>query len=369
MPRRKDERPRVLGPYWIESTGYYRVTTVDPEQADPKNRRRDSYFREREEAEEYQRLKTEAMQRLYGLTFAAAIDAYREHMKEMGNMESSYEETPRRLRLFFPLELRIAKLTEERAAELYREFAARTYTVGPRNAPRQKAYSVAHHRHTLAQAKTFLRWCVAKKWIKASPLERVDGVGAGNVGKPQLTGDEAQAWFGTALAMAEDGDQGALGCLLALTLALRNGDVRLRAVRDVDLGGTVLRITNGKTPKSNRPRKVPTELRPLLLQLAAGRSPLEPLFKTPAGGFHTKSWLRCSAKRIAKKAGTPYVCPHGLKGTAASVAVEIGETAQNVTQYLSHTKQATGERHYMKPGALQDQQQEVALKVITGGKR
>ncbi len=62
------------------------------------------------------------------------------------------------------------------------------------------------------------------------------------------------------------------------------------------------------------------------------------------------------------------MCPHSLKGTAGNVAVEEGETAALVVAYLSHSKQATSDRHYLKPGALADKQQSAGLTIITGGK-
>jgi integrase len=373
MPRRPDERPRVLGPYWSEAKKYWRITRVEPGGPPGQSRRRDSYFGTRDEAEEYRQLKLSSYERLRGTTFGGALEAYEKYLKEKGNKDVSIQETVRRLKLFFPEHgMKLPKLTQEKAEAIYRVFAARTYLVGPPKARREKPVSVDFHRNVLAQAKTFLRWCAAKGWMQGNPLELVKGIGRRRAGKPQLTGDEARAWWASALGLAAAGDEGALGCAMLLSMALRQGDVVNRLVRDLDLGGAQLRIEGGKTAKSNRPRRVPAELQPLLLKVAGNRPTLEPLFKVELDdgqlGFHTKSWLRAAARRVAKKAGVPYVCPHGLKGTAGTLAIEAGALADQVADYLSHEQKSTTERHYLASGAVEAQEQGRMLQVLKGGK-
>jgi hypothetical protein len=56
---------------------------------------------------------------------------------------------------------------------------------------------------------------------------------------------------------------------MALLMALRSGDISRRLVRDVDLDATVLRVYDGKTHKSNRPRKIPEVLQPMLRKLVS----------------------------------------------------------------------------------------------------
>jgi integrase len=124
---------------------------------------------------------------------------------------------------------------------------------------------------------------------QVNPLAGVKGVGRRNAGKQQHTGDEARRLYPFCLARAESGDAAALGVQMALLMALRSGEITRRVVRDVDLDATVLRVYDGKTLKSNRPRKIPEVLQPMLRNLVAGREPFEPLFWTPytESGHHT----------------------------------------------------------------------------------
>jgi integrase len=176
--------------------------------------------------------------------------------------------------------------------------------------------------------------------------------------------------------MAWGGDLGALGAGLLLTNALRQKDVRVRLVRDVDLNGTVLRVgmttdrkRKGKTKKSNRPRKIHEIFQPLIRQLVAGRQPLEPLFVAGDGGFHTESWLRAAVKRVCRTAGVPEVCPHSLKGTSGTILAEGGEQVDKVVEHLSHEHRKVSERHYLADGTLAAAQAERTFAVIIGGKR
>lgn len=298
----------------------------------------------------------EAWARLDDVTVGDALDLYKAHLAKKGTGLISYTETDRRLRLFFPDgDTILNRITATKAKALYEAFAV--------------GRSVDYHRNTLAEARSFMRWCVDQQWIKSNPFESVKGFGKRNAGKSQLTGSEAHRFLFAALWMANGGDQGALGVAMLLTMALRQADVAKRRVRDVDLDGTVLRVEKGKTAKSNRPRKIPVALQSLLRALARGRSPLEPLFRTHRGGFHTKSWLRAAARRVCLEAGVPYVCPHGLKGTAGTLAIEAGALANEVADYLSHEKVSTTERHYVDASAISEAQQGRVLNVIQGGRK
>jgi integrase len=276
------------------------------------------------------------------------------HLAKKGTKPISYNETDRRLRLFFPdTTLQLARITPEKAAGYYDAF--------------QVGRSVDYHRNTLAEAKSFVRWCVGQHQIKENPLESVEGVGARSTGKAQLTGNEAHVFYAWCVWKASRGDEAAIAVLLCLTLALRQKDVRIRLVRDVDLDAMVLRISDGKTKKSNRPRMVPEVLRPFLRKLVVGRGPLEPLFPAEGGGFHTKTWLRAAMVRFCRDAGVPYICPHALKGQAASVLADSGELSEKIAAHLSHEKVTTTERHYTPRGAVAAAQAGRGLELIQGG--
>jgi integrase len=294
-----------------------------------------------------------------------AIDAYQQFLREKGTGEVSYNETVRRLRLFFPdRSMPVARTTPERAKGYYEAFRQRLK-------PNGQPISVDYHRCALINARSFLSWTIEQGFLSANPLANVKGIGRRNAGKPQHTGDETRKLYSLCLSKAEAGDRAALGVLMALLMALRSGDITRRLVRDVDLDGTVLRVEHGKTRKSNRPRRIPVVLQPMLRGLVKGRDPFEPLFKTPYtnDGHHTRRWLETAMVKICAEVGVPYVCPHALKGTAGTLLADTGALADQIADHLSHEKVSTTEKHYVARGAFQAAQAERAFGVIAGGKR
>lgn len=207
--------------------------------------------------------------------------------------------------------------------------------------------------------------------MQENPLAGVKGIGRRNAGKQQHTGDETRKLYAFCLARAEAGDHAALGVLMALLMALRSADITRRLTRDVDLDATVLRVFDGKTHKSNRPRKIPEALQPMLRKLVAGRDPFKPLFWTPytESGHHTRCWLEEAMVRFCKAADVPYVCPHALKGTAATLLAQTGELADRIADHLSHEESSTTAKHYVAAGAIEQAQVTRAFAVIAGGRR
>ena len=293
-----------------------------------------------------------------------AIEQYRTYLHEKGTGEISYKETTRRLKLFFPdLAMPVCRVTSERAKAYYEAFRQRRKKNG-------EPISVDYHRCTLINARSFLAWAVEHQFLQANPLVNVKGVGRRNAGKQQHTGDETRKLYTHCLARAEAGDEAAMGVLMALLMALRSGDITRRQVRDVDLDATVLRVYDGKTLKSNRPRKIPEVLQPMLRKLIANRDAFAPLFWTPytQSGHHTRRWLEEAMVRFCEAAGVTYVCPHALKGTAATLLAQTGELADRIADHLSHEESATTSRHYVAPGAIEQAQATRAFAVIAGGR-
>lgn len=379
MPNR-DDGPRACGPYWSEARQRYFNKVYVPSRETGKLVPRFRWMgQDEQEAKDDLADAWKEIAARQGVTFDKALAAYRKFLVETGhkkpNTEDSADETCRRLRLFFDdvLDLQVSRLTDERGEELYRAFAARTYTVGSkkRGTLREKPYQPGHHRQLLAQAKTFTAWCVKPKgWAKFNSLEEVRGIGDVNDGKEQHTGTEAQTFYKWCVFKATRGDDAALGLLLCELMRRRVSDIRLRVVRDVDLDGTVLRFSKTKSKKGNVPEEIPVDLQPLVRQRIEGRGPLEPLFPAADGGFHGESWLRSAAHRLCAGAGVPYIPPHGLKGTAATLAAtELGLWGDALARFLKHEKASTGERHYAAEGAVQVAAARAGMKVITGGKQ
>lgn len=370
MPRRRDERDRVLGPYWIEAKKQWKATLLIPTAVERRDRRTDRYFGDEKEARDWVASIRGKLVRLEGTTVGSAIKDYQTHLETKGTRSISYDETIRRLKLFFPKhDMQLAAVTEDHALEYYRAFTRRTYWVGPADDRREKRISVDYHRNALSEAKSFMSWAVGRKLITASPFDKVQGIGMRNKGKPQFTGDEARKFHEYAIKRALWGDLGALGVEMALLMGMRNSEIRLRHVRDLDLGGTVVRITRGKTKKAARGLAVPEILQEPLRAAAEGKLPMQYLFATKEGEPHTKSWLVSAMKRLCRGAGVPYVPPHGLRGTHSSLAIQIGLVSHAVADALGHEKVKTTFEHYAREEAVAGAQQGRALAVIQGGRR
>lgn len=349
MPRKPDTSARCLGPY--KHYKGWQVTTLDPGAADQASRRTDRYFGTKEEAQEYKTLIEERLCRLDGKTIGTALNEYEVHRSIKNLKEKSTKETLRRLRIFFKdHDLRLARLTVDKSQTYYDAFAAKR--------------SVDHHRNTLGEAKTFIRWCIRQKYLPSNPLETIVGIGRRNKGKTQLTGDEARKFHTKALEMAHHGDLGALGADMLLLMGLRQSEVFLRQVKDIDLGGTVLRIPKAKTAMGIRSMWIPDELQPLLLAATKGRPPTEHIFVQPNGKHHTIAWLRFAVERVCNAAGVTVVCPHGLRGTHVSLAIEEGQTSKAVAAAVGHRSETTTHEHYAAPDSVPKAQQRRALSVI-----
>ncbi|TWF77764.1 phage integrase family protein [Pseudonocardia hierapolitana] len=135
-------------------------------------------------------------------------------------------------------------------------------------------------------------------------------------------------------------------------IGLRWGEVAALRVRDVDLMRRRRHIEQAMaevkgraelgTPKDHERRSVPipefllTDLEKAIA--ARGHRPDDLLFPAPEGGFLRNGNFR---KRVfdaaAKRAGIVGVTPHGLRHTAASLAVQAGASVLAVCRMLGHS--------------------------------
>jgi integrase len=211
----------------------------------------------------------------------------------------------------------------------------------------------------LAAASGFAGWCVKQGWLTADPFVDLEINGARSRGKAQLHIDEARRYVEHALA---EGSNAGLAAAIALLMGLRASEIIRRSVRDVDDGARVLWIHRAKTRKGDRHLEVPTVLRARLAELCAGRGGGELLF-----GDVSRHWVGYHVRRLCKVARVPVVCPHGLRGTQASIAVRA-VPAEHVAEQLGQTGPAVTRRHYLAGGAEQDGRQRAALRVLAGGR-
>lgn len=202
--------------------------------------------------------------------------------------------------------------------------------------------AVATHRNTLAQCRAMWRWLAGK--ATDTPWDKVAGVGRKARGKTKLTIDESRRFIAAALELGER-SPGAIAAAVCLTLALRSGEVVALRGRDIDNGGRMLWVQDGKTVNAARAIEVPDLIRPALMRLARAAGNEGALFaiQRETVGY----WVA----RVCARAGVRRVCPHGLRGTHATIAAAAGVTAHVVAATLGHGKIQVTRDHYIAPGA------------------
>jgi integrase len=351
---RRREPPRVLGPYFERKR--WRIVVVE-------HGTRKSVFVPTEE--EARRLKVQFEKEITGpplRTVGEVIEAFLTERAASGDWRPISAVTTRdKLVAFFASvrELDISQITARRAAALYRVATETTTRYG-------RPAAVATHRAQLRLAKHFLRWAMKRGLVASNPFAEVEPIGRMNVGKPQLRLDEARAFADTALRMwTEKRDVLALAAVCALFMGLRVSEILGRTVRDLDAGGVVLVIEEGKTKNATRAPAVPSVLRPHLLELARGRKPEELLFAGEGNKRRRNPVLHRKVGRICVAAGVPVVCTHALRGCNASFALEAGVTSEAVARSLGHGSFAVTRRHYTRADAIGNAQSVALTNMLT----
>lgn len=282
-----------------------------------------------------------------GPQISTAVDEYLALLERRGRKVASVAACRGFLAAFWPEQ-----------AELLSSVSAADYeALVKRKTPRGQPYSVAFHQQALIRAKAVCTLAVKRGWLKASPLADVEPQGRINRGKLHLSEDEAQRWTAAAVKAAHGGDETALAALCCYLLGLRVSEACTPAVRDLDAGGTVLRVMG----KGDRPRRLRlwshdprmeadlAELRELLSQAAQrakGEGRIAPLLRTSRG----KVWRK--VRELCRAAGVPEVCPHSLRGLHLTLRVQEGEDPRRVAADAGHSVRVL-ESSYLEPGALE----------------
>lgn len=357
MPRRNDER-RVLGPYEITPT-QWRIIVVNPQDPDPKRRRTPETHESEDAAKRAIALYQKNWEKLLSVSIEKAIDAYKQFQIDNKVKEKSYEETERRLHLFFTstptlpdgtprpiridLQFAVADLDEVICQSLYDDFRTRLVTKGKGANAKTNPISDDYQLNVLSQSKTFLGFCKDKGWNERNPMAEVEGIGKRNHGKQQLRIDEAVRWLDTAIDLAEGGDEGAVAAIMTLLMSNRASEVTERRVRDLDAGGTVLWLDEAKTEESEGMLEIPEVLQPFLRELCEGKSPEDYIFATDKGrtGRHWRDWPAENVRRICKLAGVREVCAHAMRGFSATIQARKGTAGDDIAATLRHRDKNT----------------------------
>lgn len=151
-------------------------------------------FESRAQAEKWAALSRRGLSTSPKATVDAALDAYELYMADKGNKPTSIRTTMFRLRgLLEPVyQVDLGILHPTRCRQLYAGLIER----------KQKADT---HRNTLAEARTFFRWCQTKGWLHRNPLDDVEPTGRRRAGKAQLRIDESRKLYDKLLTDMREG--------------------------------------------------------------------------------------------------------------------------------------------------------------------
>lgn len=361
---------RATGPY--RSRGSWRVTTylADGTRVDR------AWTTEREALDFRDGFNSTARSNVQ--TVEEALERYEEHMIAKGNKPRSYAETMRRLRVFFaepakPLDHITVGLCQRAYDALVNATVPVLDDAGKVIGERPK-YKPDSHRNYLAESRSFLRWCVSQRWLRANPLDEVHGVGRRSHGKAQLRIDEARAWRTKALELARAGEPGAIAAMMTLLMGMRTTEVVTREVRDLDDGGRLLWIPDSKTDAGRRTLEVPDDLRPLLRRQAGRRAGDAWLFPADVlgrlrTGRHDRKWPLTWVQTICAAAEVPRVTAHGMRGLIATLEMLRTGDLRGAAEALGHVDVDTTETSYAERGAAQGARARRGLQVLDGGRR
>jgi integrase len=334
---RTDNKERIHGPY--PHGNRWRVHLIAANGA----RRYRSFETEREALEYLCAWREETDTR----RLCEAIDEYIKHLRRLQRPNTTLTTSTYRLRGLL------------RADERDRSLRSLTPAVA-RSLFQQRADEVSTETQIgeIACARGFAEWCISRGWLRINPFTGIKPIGARSRGKPQLRIDEARKFV--EMALDEDSPAG-VACSMALLMGMRASEITNRVVRDVDDGARVLWIDRAKTRAGDRQLEISDILRSRLAALTAGREGGERLF-----GDVDRFWIGHHVRRLCKAAGIPIVCPHGLRGTYASISAREQSVGQ-VAAALGQIRLDVTRRHYLDAGAEADGKQRSVLRVLTGG--
>ena len=304
-----------------------------------------------------------------------ALESYEEHLQQKGNKLRSIVNTIARLRgWFLDAKQAVATITPSQVRRVYEQRCA-------------KGVSADTHRNELAEVRTWCRWLLARGWLLADPTVGLQGVGRRRRGKAKLREMEARIlgeWcLSCALTPAPRADDHTaaagetrrdrelgLAVGLVLLLGVRAGELLERVARDVDAspGRVVLWIPDSKTEAGRRRLVVPEPLATLLRARAGALPSGAWLWQGESGSGHReRTWLRKGLARLCTEAGVPVVCPHGLRGTHATLAEEAGTAGEAVARQLGHTSHRVTEEHYLEAGTVERARGRAVMQIVGGG--
>lgn len=248
-------------------------------------------------------------------------------------------------RMFPDAGVDLLDVTVKRARKLYQAL---------RNRPLKRTgspVSVATHQESVKACRRLWKWGVQHDIVDDNPWLSVALVGKRNRGKKKLTRDQARTLVNACLASDE---RDATVVLCCLVLGLRASEVAAISPDCLDDGGHTLIVPGTKTEGSEAPIELPEML-------------VERVGLLARDNVRDRRAVTRAVAKWCELAGVPPVCPHGLRGTHATLARSAGATGAMVAAQLRHSEAVT-KGHYLAPGADRQGRIEEGLRVLDGGK-
>jgi integrase len=345
----RSNEPRIYGPY--EHGDQFRLHVVTGSGRGRKTTYRSYPTRDLAEA-----ALRGARSQAQGVTVRAAATAFIKSMRTAGLAESTV--TTNEFRLWHILQV---PRNGERPLRWIAHRGQSLYDAA------QVERAADTHQAELGLARQFGEFCVKQKWMKANPFWGIDPVGRKTHGstKPRLRVDESRTLREYCLSLGIN--QHAIITFAYLLMGARASELVKRDVRDLDDNGSLLWINRTKTIAGTRRLRVPDELRLLMLELAKGKGPNDPIFTLDNGKRADRHWAYRIVKRICNEAKVPPLSPQALRRTQSDIATEAGETAIAVARHLGQTSSAVTDRSYRDRDVVSDAKTDRAFKVIAGG--
>ena len=378
MQGRRRGGDRIRGPYWNSKRGQWQYSLVVGGKTKWVRLRPGTSEAAANEAVEGAGLGLEAPAEL---NVKEAVGSYIEHVEQLsGNHATVIHATAALKRL---VDLRGTRLVADLAAS---DFDAYLKANGSLKMASQATYWKVACRLARWLARRGLTprdvavECLRRRERRDDPLPwcTLAGKKALGRGKPLLRNMiEVEAYLSHALKCSTAEQR--VAAALPLLTGIASGELLHLRCGAVDFGGRVIWVRDDaehkadsevdwtvKSPSRRRPVDLPGCLEGDLAVLAAGDQPGRYLFRqngteVPRG----PSWLRELVQEVCKAAGVRVTCPHGLRGTHATVLVELGgRTAAQIGEALGHGNDhgQTAKRHYMG-----SPERTSSLRVILGG--
>lgn len=236
---------------------------------------------------------------------------------------------------------------------------------------RLRKASLAYQRSSYMAARGFCAWCWRKGILADDPCAPLDqddlpwltkrGRRSLNAGKTQLSGEaEARRYIDQALALDDPMER--VAAALQLLTGLRSGELLHLRVRDVDFSAGLLWVRgdgehgDGWRPKTaagvrqvELPGVLADDFRSLCSGVAADGEAY--LFRSHRrrGLAYGDDWLGRLVGRVCALAQVTVVCPHGLRGTYATLCrVAARRSTVEIAALLGHADSgATAKRAYL----------------------